>query len=90
MFKKPKIMGIAKSYEKQIVGLEQKDYPKQRELIQSFLEETWNPMEELDKLNRNMDMFIGYLFENKINFKILETLPKIGTTLSSSFLVLLK
>ena len=30
-------------------------------------------MEELDKLNRNMDMFIGYLFENKINFKILET-----------------
>ena len=28
---------------------------------------------KMDKLNRNMDMFIGYLFENKINFKILET-----------------
>lgn len=70
---KPIIMGIAKSYEQQIINLEQKDYPNQREVIQSFLEETWNPMEEVDKLNRNMDMFISYLFENKINFKILET-----------------
>lgn len=70
---KPKLMGVAKSYENQICGLEKADYPKQEKLIQSFLEETWNPKEEVDKLNRNIDMFVSYLFENKVNFKILET-----------------
>ena len=48
------------------------DYRKVKTLMQTYLNETFNHIVYLDKVDRNLTFFVDFLFERGVNFKILE------------------